>query len=335
MTAVPPKRDSPVGDSNGLGGQFPDDPHARSTSEAPNSPPGQMMNDTHCPLAGRGLDLYDPLLGLLAATVDDLENTRKATANRYRQLTRVGPDADGRHRGLGLSASAPDVARMSDLLSALGGSKQDGSGGIEHQAILALQRQMRVHPLWKSWGVHQKGIGEKQLARLLAAIGDPYWNDLHNRPRTVSQLCAYTGFHVVHPDGQACPDTHRTAAAGVAPSRTKGQKANWSTPARMRVWNIVSSCIKSQGHYYEVYLLAREKYQDATHSVQCVRCGPSKKPALPGSPLSDAHKHARAVRYTAKEILKDLWSASKALHEQAAPEAKSAPPPNDRAHPGL
>jgi hypothetical protein len=67
-----------------------------------------------------------------------------------------------------------------------------------------------------------------------------------------------------------------------------------------------------------VYYEAREKYTNSVHPAVCVRCGPEKKPAQPGSPLSDGHKHARALRIVSKEILKDLWVAAKDLHEQAA-----------------
>jgi len=45
--------------------------------------------------------------------------------------------------------------------------------------------------------------------------------------------------------------------------------------------------------------------------VPCVRCGPSGKPALPGSDWSAGHRHADALRVTAKEILKGLWLASR------------------------
>lgn len=60
----------------------------------------------------------------------------------------------------------------------------------------------------------------------------------------------------------------------------------------------------------------REKYADAKHPADCVRCGPKGKPALAGSDLSDGHKHARAIRLTAKEILKDLWIESRDIYQE-------------------
>lgn len=239
------------------------------------------------------MDLHDPYLGILASTVDDMEGARIALANRLRQLTRSKEDKDGELRGLGLDPRSPEVRVVQDLL--------DATEKIEHQAILKLNRQMRVHPLWKTWAMNQKGIGEKTLARLLAAIGDPYWNDLHQRPRTVSELWAYCGLHVL--------------PSGAAPKRVKGQTLNWSQEARKRVFLISESCLKQQDYYAEVYYESKDKYAESLHPTVCVRCGPEKQPAQPGSPLSDGHKHARALRIVSKEILRDLWIASKDLHK--------------------
>jgi hypothetical protein len=173
---------------------------------------------------------------------------------------------------------------------------------------------MRRHPLW-AWAKPINGVGEKQLARLLASIGDPYWNDLHERPRKLTELRAYCGYHVLHPGGQDHIGHHVSFAAGVAPKRQRGQQANWNKNARMRTWLIATSCIKKQGIYRTVYEQSRAKYAEAVHAVECVRCGPKGKPALPGSPLSLGHQHARGLRAVAKALLDDLWRESKRLHE--------------------
>lgn len=274
--------------------------------------------------------LRDPVLGVLAEVVDDLETVRISNANRVRQLTRTATDKDGEERGFGLTVEHPEVAKLMLTVKAL--------EAAEHDAVLNLQRALRKHPLAPFQKRH-RGIGEKQLARLLAAIGDPYWNDLHQRPRTVSELWAYCGFHVLRTSGSSHTglDTQRNHAAagtqphtgdqpatgaqctgvpGVAPKRQRGQRSNWSETARKRVWVIASAMPKFPGgHYESVYRAAREKYSEATHSVECVRCGPSGKPAPAGSPLSDGHKHARAIRITAKEILKDLWISARDLYD--------------------
>lgn len=312
--------------------------------------------------------LADPLLALAADVLDDLERVRVANENRLRQLTRDETDSDGEERGFGLTLDHPDVARLASLVEAL--------AQAEREATKNLQRHMRKHPLGP-WVKQQRGVGEKQAARLLAAIGDPYWNDLHNRPRTVSELWAYTGYHVIFSAGQKWNDTQASLASGeptsgrhrpvnahhanadgtggdsdqgivdthmalvgVAAARARGQRANWSATAKMRAFNIAESIGKQlvkpchtvtneDGKYayavhvddcrcspYRVlYDETRAKYADAVHKVECKRCGPKSKPALPGSPLSARHNEARAYRAVSKALLRDLWREAKRIHE--------------------
>lgn len=273
--------------------------------------------------------LADPFLALAADVLDDLEKVRIANENRLRQLTRDEVDADGEERGFGLTEDHPDVARLAVLV--------DGLAKAEHQATLNLQRVMRKHPLGP-WVKATAGVGEKQAARLLASIGDPYWNTLHDRPRTVSELWAYCGYHVLparqnlhglqdmiaggsktgHP-GHTRPDA-QGAHVGVAPKRQRGAQSNWSSAAKMRTYLIAESCIKQRtSPFRPVYDDTRAKYAEAVHDVPCVRCGPSGKPAPNGSPLSDGHKHARAMRAVSKEILKELWRASRDIHLNTPP----------------
>ena len=294
--------------------------------------------------------LADPLLALLADVLDDLERTRIANENRLRQLTRDEVDADGELRGLGLPMEMPQVVALAAIVS--------GIGKLEHEAELNLKRALRKHPLGP-WIKVTNGIGEKQGARLLAVIGDPYWNTLYDRPRTVSELWAYCGLHVLpaaghvrheshegtagggnqaHP-GQSIRETQRRAAGvpdrgdpdhraadfqggnvGVAPTRTRGQRANWSATAKMRAFLVAESCVKTRTSPYRViYDNGRAKYADAIHQADCRRCGPAGRPALAGTPLSLGHQHARALRLVMKALLKDLWIQAKAIHEGTSP----------------
>lgn len=272
--------------------------------------------------------LADPLLALAADVLDDLERVRIANENRLRQLTRTEEDSDGLERGFGLPVDHPDVKRLASLV--------EGLATAEHQAELNLRRQLRQHPLGP-WVKQARGVGEKQAARLLASIGDPYINTLHNRPRTVSELWAYAGYHVLpagqglfvaqqrdasgaltggNPDHQ--PRDAQSVLVGVAATRARGQRANWSATAKMRAHLVAVSIVKAGGPYRETYDKARAKYDGALHQAECKRCGPSGKPAPAGSPLSAGHQHARALRAVAKEILRDLWREAKRLHEEAA-----------------
>jgi hypothetical protein len=282
--------------------------------------------------------LFDPFLALAAEILDDAEKVWIANNNRLSVMTRAAEDKDGEERGWGLTEDHPDVARLAALVDML--------DKVVKEATKNLEKRMRQHPLGP-WQKQAKGVGEKQLARLLAAIGDPYWNDLHTRPRTVSELWAYCGFHVL-PAGhraneaqsgsasgtqaggrnisQEVNENHRTST-GVAPRRQRGQKSNWSEDARKRAWLIATSVVKAGGPYREVYDATKTKYADAVHTVECMRCGPKGKPAQVGSPLSKARIHARGLRAISKAVLKDLWIESKRLHEasvddQAATEAR-------------
>lgn len=233
--------------------------------------------------------LLDPLLTLASITMDDLEELRKAQENRYRSLTQSGTSENGLEWGFGLDDRDPNVAAAGAIVDQI---KQ-----MEHQAVLNLQRLMRKHPLGP-WVKGQKGVGEKQAARLLGVIGDPYWHSAENRPRTVSELWAYCGLK----PGQ---------------KRQRGTQANWSTEAKTRAYLIAEACLKAQGPYAEVYYQRKAHTEDREHSIECVRCGPAGKPAQPGTAWSKAHRHADALRVVSKEVLKDLWRASRALHQGA------------------
>lgn len=205
--------------------------------------------------------LLDPALALAADVLDDLERVRTANQNRLRQLTRSAEDKDGEVRGLGLDERHPDVAKLAAIVDML--------GNVEVEAVKNLERIMRRHPLGP-WAKGIRGVGDKQIGRLLAVIGDPYVRPeivlddesvVLAGPRTVSALWAYCGLHVL-PAAQRSDASHssnggrsggnpghpgldaQSIDAGVAPKRARGQKANWSTRAKTRAYLIAESCLK-------------------------------------------------------------------------------------------
>jgi hypothetical protein len=241
------------------------------------------------------------MLSFAADVLDDLEATLLANQNRLRHLTRTEVDKDGELRGLGRDVRDKDVARQADLVTAL--------KAVEHKAILNLQRLMRQHPL-EPWRAAQHGVGEKQFARLLAAVGDPYWNTLYGRPRTVSELWAFCGLHTVSPGGdQPCADAHTTL---VAARRQRGQRANWSTVAKSRAYLIAAKMLLCGNR--ELYDTRKAATEGRVHVAPCVRCGPSGHPGQPGSPWSAAHRHADALRIVSKWLLREMWEASRDVH---------------------
>ena len=273
---------------------------------------GSTMADPH-PREGAS-SLADPLLAIAADILDDLERVRIANENRYRQLTRTEVDSDDEVRGFGLSPDDPAVQAVGKLVAA--------TKALETEAENNLKRMMRKHALGP-WVKGLTGVGEKQAARLLAVVGDPTWHTKDDRPRSVSELRSYCGW------GDARAQVRR-----------RGERANWSDTAKKRTWVIAESCMKQikspckdgrpDGQVWAahvddcrcspfrvVYDQARQKYEGTVHDIECRRCGPKGKPAEAGSPRSDGHVHAMALRAVSKAILKDLWRAGRRLRGEA------------------
>src|SRR5690606_23278234 len=106
---------------------------------------------------------------------------------------------------------------------------------------------------------------------------------LHNRPRTVSELWAYCGMHVIDGEGAR---------------RRKGQRANWSSEAKMRAYLIATSIIKQMPSPY------RAVYDERRQVT-----------AVSRPDWSDGHSHNDALRVVAKRLLRDLWVEAKRIHE--------------------
>lgn len=242
-------------------------------------------------LTGGRTSLADPLLDLAADTLDDLERTWLANANRLRQLTRTVADSDGEERGFGYDETHPEVAALAAVVESLDRLVKDASRNLE--------RKLRAHQLWP-WVKAQKGVGPKQAARLLAAIGDPYWHSAEDRPRSPSELRQYCG----HGD----PARSR---------RRKGERVEYSPTAKMRVHLIAESCVKAGvrklpdapdrftpetrkavAHYGQVY----HDRRTATWQRE---------------DWTDGHKQNDALRVVGKEFLLDLWREAKRIHEAA------------------
>lgn len=226
-------------------------------------------------------------------TLDDVEDLRIATENRYRMLTRDVADKDGHVRGYGLDERDPIVALTGATLEAL---KEQ-----EKNLTLQIQREVRKTP-FAEWVKNQKGVGEKQAARLLAALGDPYVNESTGEVRTVSQLWAYAGYGRID--------------NGVARKARKGMTQEdlfklGNRDVKMRTYLIATSCVKALGgHYREVYEDEKILQAEKVHNAPCPQCHAKEA----GTPLKPGHQHARALRKISKTILKDLYVISEAHH---------------------
>jgi hypothetical protein len=143
---------------------------------------------------------------------------------------------------------------------------------MENAATLALKHAVREHPL-ADWIKSTRGISEKGIGRLLAAIGDPTYNSAEDRPRRgPAELWAYCGYA----PGQ---------------KRKKGQKSNWNAEAKMRAFVCAEAIIKDrESPYRAVYDAAKMNW--AARDV------------------SDLHKDRHAKRLVAKALLKDIFLQS-------------------------
>lgn len=235
-----------------------------------------------------------PLLTIYADLVDDLERSRIATENRIRALRDI--------KGL---AGSPEEERLDSIAM--------GLAEAERKATNELRKAVKLHPLGE-WIGGQLGVGEKQAGRLLGILGDPAHrvdpDTGEVTERTVSQLWSYCGYGDVR-----------------AQVRRRGEKGNWNAALKMRTFLIAESCMKQKAEspYRRIYDETRAKYAEATHDEDCKRCGPSGKPALAGSDLSDGHKHARALRAVSKAFLRDLWAEARRVHEVSDSHTASDP----------
>ena len=185
----------------------------------------------------------------------------------------------------------------------------------EHQAKLMLRRCYKrvAPPELRELQKNTPGLGEDSFARILGHLGDPYiatphwWEGtgtnrvlMQGEPyiRTISQLWSYCGH------GDPTRKKHKGMTADEA-------FAMGSPSLKMLVHLQAEWCMKQKDGtpFRDIYTEARAKAEDKAHAVECVRCGPSGKPAQPGTPWSKAHQHAHALRIVGKEILRAMWLA--------------------------
>lgn len=311
-------------------------PIRAATEQEPSFPSDHMLSENHDASVARelssppdpaievlksttqALDLVGADLQILADQINDLETFRIACGNQLEVMTRVGVDADGKQRGFGMPKDSAAVMLQAELVENL--------KRVEDQAVKLLQKELKRSPLGP-WVLNQPGIGYKTMARLLASIGDPYWNERHDRPRLVSELWSYCGY--------GDPASQR---------KVKGQVVNWSPEAKMRAFLCIEPttkmlrkpCYSVKGEdglvietihvegcscspWRRIYDAEKARYKDSLHTLECARCTSKGQPAAPvGSPRKAAHINQIAIRNTTKQMLKALWIEAKRLHDEAS-----------------
>jgi hypothetical protein len=234
------------------------------------------------------------VLRVLAATLDDLERTRIMTSNRIGAAERAHGDS---------------LPHLHELLASV--------RATEHQCDLTLARVWRRHSL-APWAAAIPGCGDKLISRLIALTGEPSlrpvghwaqgaagrreWALEGYAERSAAELLAYCGH------GDPTRNLRR-------PEMTQEELFRQGNPAAKKAaWKLGYQFMRTPASPYRaVYLTERGRYVDKHHARGCVRCGPPGRPAPPGSPWSENHKHHAAIRNTTHVFLVDLWRESRRL----------------------
>jgi hypothetical protein len=286
-------------------------------------------------------------VALSAALLDDVERLRKAAGSRHGATTGYTPDGKAwvserdNPPAPRLDIDDPHVlawvevlntvalvekAAVRNLEEAVGGRRARDPG-------IGVNGAVPAH-LMGPWIRGQKGLGLKQMGRLLAAVGDPFWRPemtyrddgekvvkvIPEGPRTVSALWAYAGMHVVT-DDEGSPKAAR---------RRKGVRANWSTQAKTRAWLCATSCLKQIRKPCTTSGVDGLWTPDHVRAADGGPCGCSpyrvvydERRAVTSRhrpDWTDGHRHNDALRVAAKEILKALWIEARRLHLEFDPE---------------
>jgi len=197
----------------------------------------------------------------------------------------------------------------------------------EHECRLALRRCYRriTPPQIVEWQKNTIGIGPDMFARLLGHLGHPVWttpHHWHNGPpppdhACLERVCGPTRHLIAGPPfARTIGQLWQFCGHGAPSRKTKGMSAadlaaQGNPKLKMLVHLNAEMCMKQRTSPFRlVYDQTRIAVADKLHTQECVRCGPSGKPAQPGTPWKLGHQHAHALRITGKEILRDLWTVA-------------------------
>lgn len=184
----------------------------------------------------------------------------------------------------------------------------------EHECRLALRRTFRrvAPPPIVEWQKNATGIGIDLLARLLGHMGHPRWATPHHWEGTGTNRILITDPPFERSVGQLWQFSGHGAPGRKWKGMTADDLAAQGSPTiKMLVHLNAEACMKCMTSPFRlVYEQARLGCIDRLHTAECVRCGPSGKPAQIGTPWRAGHQHAHALRIVGKEILRDLWKVA-------------------------
>lgn len=184
------------------------------------------------------------------------------------------------------------------------------------------QREIDGVPIWDQWLSKVRGIGPCLAGGLIAWV-DP------RKAAHVSSLWRYCGLGVTsqgtvclacgkrdenEPTSNACSCGGTLFRVGEADRRKAGQKLGYNPKCKTLAWKISSQFVRGGGVYRELY----DRLRSEVDAKPCrkVHLDPKTKAVVP---CFDAHKHAKAMRMTAKIFLSHYWQRGRELLGLPAP----------------
>jgi len=282
------------------------------------------------------------LVRLHAATLDDLERSRKALGNRVGAALRSSGIPKGQAKRIvqAVQQFGSEALTGEDMLALTTFGLNDvfasfhATVELEERVETMLIRSWRQHPM-APWAKSVSGVGEKSIARLVSEIGDPLvrvigewqgegearsWVETGREPRTFAQLCAYVG----HGDarrrkrqGMSQDEAFRLGNPAakmrvylIAEAGMKGACRTCRLASRQRKEEgevayapPPAGCTCAETHpLRHAYNVARAKYATRLHTEE-----DAPRTLNPGDPWAAAHQHAAAMRFVGKAFLKLLW----------------------------
>ncbi|CAN5644943.1 hypothetical protein BH24ACT15_BH24ACT15_31790 [soil metagenome] len=278
------------------------DTHSRSVGGEPSTPNDHGTADTQCHAVVGG----DPLQPSVQTSTDTqnvgggwLELRIWAEMFNDAQLQRIATTNRAERGGV-------DPAVYAAYLESVETAER-----VSRLHMIRCYRRVVGEPI-RLWVKNIHGLGEPSMARLLGHLGHPRWATPHHWEGTGSNRILITD----PPYERSVSQLWQYCGHGRPGRATRGMTADdlaglGSPQLKMLVHLVAEGCMKARSSPFRlVYEQARLDYADKVHSVECVRCGPSGKPAAVGTPWSPGHQLAAALRKVGKGILRDLWQVS-------------------------
>lgn len=208
------------------------------------------------------------------------ESTLKILVRTFYDLQALRINLGGR-----ISSTGKEKETLADHVKSRLTSYKDELSQIETEVLKDITSELKAYPIWTDYLFKVKGVGPTMAGVIVSEIDDIL------RFATVSRLWAYCGYAVK--DGQA-------------QRRRRGEKSNWNSFLKSKLFILAESFLKSNNLKY------RKLYDDYKHRIQNRQCPLDAKrhggeDKIDEFGCTDGHRHAMSLRYMIKMFLLDLY----------------------------